>query len=143
VSISAHGDRVKMLPMTTGLSAGLRAGFDHTVTEADTAAALGSGLVPVLATPKVLALVERATVEAVSGALQEGATTVGARVELEHLLPSVVGATVHVAATLERVEGRRLHFAVEVREGDRLAAGGHVTRVVVDRARFLAGLQQP
>jgi fluoroacetyl-CoA thioesterase len=128
--------------MTSGLAPGLRAGFDHTVSEADTAAALGSGLVPVLATPTVLALVERATVEALSGALEAGATTVGARVELEHLLPSAVGATVHVAATLERVEGRRLHFSVEVREGDHLAATGHIVRVVVDRARFLATLQQ-
>ncbi|SRR6266540_7285663 len=110
-----------MVVMATGLSPGLRAGFDHTVTEADTAAALGSGLVPVLATPTVVALMEQATVETLSGALEEGATTVGARVELEHLLPTVVGATVQVVATLERVEGRRLHFAAEVREGDRVA----------------------
>jgi fluoroacetyl-CoA thioesterase len=129
--------------MSTGISPGLRAGFDHTVTEADTAAALGSGLVPALSTPTVLALVERATVGALDGALEAGATTVGARVELDHLLPTPVGATVRVAATLERVEGRRLRFAVEVREGDRLAASGHVTRVIVDRARFLAGLDRP
>jgi fluoroacetyl-CoA thioesterase len=128
-----------MWAMTAGLAPGLRAGFDHTVTDADTAAALGSGLVPVLSTPTVLALMERATVEALAGALQQGATTVGARVELEHLLPTVVGATVHVAAILERVEGRRLHFGTEVREGDRVAASGQITRVVVDRARFLAG----
>ena len=126
--------------MSTAISPGLRAGFDHTVTEADTAAALGSGLVPALSTPTVLALVERATVRALDGALEADATTVGARVELDLLLPTPVGATVRVAATLERVEGRRLRFAVDVREGDRLAASGHVTRVIVDRARFLAGL---
>jgi fluoroacetyl-CoA thioesterase len=129
--------------MTSALSPGLRAGFEHTVTEADTAATLGSGLVPALATPTVLALVERATVEAVAAAVPAEATTVGARVELDHLLPTAVGATVSVAATLERVDGRRLHFAVEVREGDRLAASGRVTRVLVDRARFLAGLRSP
>jgi fluoroacetyl-CoA thioesterase len=128
--------------MSTAISPGLRAGFDHTVTEADTAAALGSGLVPALSTPTMLALVERATVRALDGALEADATTVGARVELDHLLPTPVGATVRVAATLERVEGRRLRFAVEVREGDRLAASGHVTRVIVDRARFLAGLDR-
>ena len=50
------------------IAPGLRAGFSHTVTEADTALAAGSGDVPVLATPKVLALVERASVEAVAGA---------------------------------------------------------------------------
>jgi fluoroacetyl-CoA thioesterase len=129
-----------MARMTDTLSPGLRAGFDHVVTEADTAAALGSGLVPVLSTPTVLALSERATVEALAGALPEGATTVGAGVELDHLLATAVGATVHVAATLEQVEGRRLRFAVEVRDGDRLAASGRITRVLVDRDRFLAGV---
>jgi hypothetical protein len=59
------------------LEPGLQAAFRHTVTEADTAAAIGSGEVPVLATPRVLALAERATVAAVAGALQAGATTVG------------------------------------------------------------------
>lgn len=117
---------------------GLRAAFDHTVADQDTAIALGSGDVPVLATPRVLALAERATVAAVAGAIGPGATTVGARVELEHLAASVVGATVRVSAELERVDGRVLEFAVELRDGARLAARGHVTRVLVDRDAFLA-----
>jgi fluoroacetyl-CoA thioesterase len=117
---------------------GLRAAFDHTVADQDTAVALGSGDVPVLATPWVLALAERATVAAVAGAIGPGATTVGARVELEHLAASMVGATVRVSAELERVDGRVLEFAVEVRDGARLAARGHVTRVLVDRDAFLA-----
>ena len=119
------------------IAPGLRAGFSHTVTEADTALAAGSGDVPVLATPKVLALVERASVEAVAGALHPGATTVGARVELEHLRATPVGATVAVEAVLERVDGRRLEFAVRVSDGERLAASGWVIRVVVDRAGFV------
>jgi len=119
------------------IAPGLRAGFSHTVTEADTALAAGSGDVPVLATPKVLALVERASVEAVAGALHPGATTVGARVELEHLRATPVGATVAVEAVLERVDGRRLEFAVRVSDGERLAASGWVIRVVVDRAAFV------
>jgi len=117
---------------------GLRAAFDHTVADQDTAVALGSGDVPVLATPRVLALAERATVAAVAGAIGPGATTVGARVELEHLAASVVGATVRASAELERVDGRVLEFAVELRDGARLAARGHVTRVLVDRDAFLA-----
>jgi fluoroacetyl-CoA thioesterase len=117
---------------------GLRAAFDHTVADQDTAVALGSGDVPVLATPRVLALAERATLAAVAGAIGPGATTVGARVELEHLAASVVGATVRVSAELERVDGRVLEFAVELRDGARLAARGHVTRVLVDRDAFLA-----
>jgi fluoroacetyl-CoA thioesterase len=117
---------------------GLRAAFDHTVADQDTAIALGSGDVPVLTTPRVLALAERATVAAVAGAIGPGATTVGARVELEHLAATVVGATVRVSAELDRVDGRVLEFAVELRDGARLAARGHVTRVLVDRDAFLA-----
>jgi fluoroacetyl-CoA thioesterase len=122
------------------INPGLRAGFAYTVTEADTAVAAGSGDVPVLATPRVLALAERASVEAVAGALEEGATTVGARVELEHLKATPVGATVEVEAVLERVDGRRLEFAVRLVDRGRLAARGWVIRVVVDRAAFLRGI---
>jgi predicted thioesterase len=88
----------------------------------------------------VLALAERATVEALEGALEQGATTVGAKVELEHLLATPVGAPVQVAATLERVDGRRLEFTVQVTDGGRVAATGRITRVVVDLERFLAGV---
>jgi fluoroacetyl-CoA thioesterase len=119
------------------LEPGLQATFWHTVAEADTAAAIGSGEMPVLATPRVLALAERATVAAVAGALQAGATTVGTRIELEHLAPSLVGADLAVEAVLERVDGRRLEFAVRVRDGGRLVARGMVTRVVVDTGAFL------
>jgi len=119
------------------LAPGLEAAFRHTVTEADTAVAVGSGDVPVLATPRVLALAERATVAAVAGALEAGATTVGTRVELDHLAPSPVGAEVAVRAVLERVEGRRLVFAVRLLDGDREVARGLVTRVVVDAAAFV------
>jgi predicted thioesterase len=119
------------------LAPGFQAAFRYTVTEADTAAALGSGEVPVLATPRVLAMAEQATVAAVAGGLEAGATTVGVRVELEHLAPSQVGADLEVEAVLERVAGRRLQFAVRVREGDRPVASGLITRVVVDTAAFL------
>src|SRR6266566_5244217 len=110
--------------MSAAITPGLHASFAYTVTDADTAAALESGLVPVLSTPRVLALAERATVEALQGALEEGATPVGAPVE--------------VGATLERVEGRRLVFSVQVTDAGRVAARGRVTRVLVDLERFLA-----
>jgi predicted thioesterase len=119
------------------IAPGLRVDFDHTVAEEDTAAALGSGDVPVLATPRALALAERATVAALAGALDPGATSVGTRVELDHLAASPVGAVVRVTAELERVEGRRLEFAVELLDGERPAARGRVTRVLVDRDAFL------
>jgi fluoroacetyl-CoA thioesterase len=122
------------------LEPGLRAAFHYTVTGADTAAAVGSGEVPVLATPRVLALAEQATVAAVAGALEAGATTVGVRVELDHLAPSPVGADLQVQAVLERVAGRRLQFAVRLRDGGRPVASGLITRVVVDAATFLRNL---
>jgi predicted thioesterase len=131
---------VQNCAMSAAITPGLHAGFSYTVTDADTAAALGSGLVPVLSTPRVLALVERATVEALEGALAQGATTVGAKVELEHLLATPVGAPVQVDATLGRVDGRRLQFAVQVTDAGRVAARGRVTRVLVDLERFLAGV---
>jgi fluoroacetyl-CoA thioesterase len=85
----------------------------------------------------VLALAERATVAAVAGALEAGTTTVGTRVELDQLAPSPVGAELDVDVVLERVAGRRLEFAVRLRDGDRPVAVGRVVRVVVDAAAFL------
>lgn len=121
------------------LTPGLAASARLVVTAADTAIAFESGDVPVLATPRLLALCEAATVRAVTGHILAGDTTVGVEVHLEHRSPSPVGATVEARATLEAISGRRLRFRVEVVAGDRLAATGTVVRVVVDRARFLAG----
>jgi fluoroacetyl-CoA thioesterase len=91
----------------------------------------------VLATPRALALVEWATVATVVGALEAGATTVGTRIELDHLEPSPVGTEVEVTAVLERVVGRRLEVAVRVARGDRPVASGRIIRVVVETAGFL------
>jgi predicted thioesterase len=119
------------------LAAGLTARVELTVTDADTAQALGSGDVPVLGTPRVLALAEAATVAATTGKLTAGYTTVGTRVELDHVAPSPVGRTVVAEAQLVGVEGRRLTFEVIVRDGGTTAAQGRVERVLVDRHRFV------
>jgi fluoroacetyl-CoA thioesterase len=115
---------------------GLHAAVETTVGAADTALALGSGEVEVLGTPRVLALVEAATVAAVADRLDPSSTTVGSRVELEHLAPSPVGAAVRADAVLAEVAGRRLGFTVTLSQGGRHVARGTVVRVVVDRARF-------
>jgi fluoroacetyl-CoA thioesterase len=120
------------------LQPGLSARVELTVTDADTAQALGSGDVPVLATPRVLALAEAATVAALAARLDTGQTTVGTRVELDHVAATVVGRHVTALAILAKVDGRRLHFDIVVREGDELVAEGRVERVMVDRQRFLA-----
>jgi predicted thioesterase len=119
------------------LSAGLAARVEFTVADADTAQTLGSGDVPVLGTPRVLALVEAATVAATATRLAPGLTTVGTRVELEHLAPTPVGRTVAAEAHLVGVDERRLTFDVLLYDGDVVAAKGRVERMVVDRQRFL------
>ncbi len=120
---------------------GLVASFERTVTEGDTAIALRSGDVPVLATPRVVAFVEEASVAALDGRLPEGHTTVGMRIQLDHLHPTPVGETIKVEARLEKVEGRRLTFGVSVSDAKGLLAAGKVTRVMVDRERFLEKAQ--
>lgn len=119
------------------LQPGLVARLSLTVAKEDTAAALGTGDVPVLATPRVVILAEEATVLAVRGNLDEGLTTVGYRVQLDHLAPTAIGGTVEAEAILESVEGRRLTFRVSVNDGRGLVAAGRITRVIVDRERFL------
>ncbi|HEY8092168.1 MAG TPA: hotdog domain-containing protein [Acidimicrobiales bacterium] len=116
---------------------GTRAEIKLTVGDEDTAIAFCSGDVPVLATPRVVALCEEATVSALVGRLLPGQTTVGMRIQLDHLQPTAIGSTVAAEAVLEKVEGRRLHFTVSVRDHRGLIACGKVTRVVVDTERFL------
>jgi predicted thioesterase len=119
------------------LRPGLTATATMTVSDADTAVALRSGDVAVLATPRVVSLAEEASVQAVAGALGDGQTTVGYRVQLDHLAPTAVGGRVDAEATLETVESRRLTFRVSVNDGRGLVAAGRITRVVVERSHFL------
>jgi fluoroacetyl-CoA thioesterase len=115
-----------------------------TVTDQDTASALGSGDLAVLATPRLLAWLEAATVCAAAELVDPTETTVGTRVELEHLAASGVGAAVTAVADLAARDGRLLRFAVAAHDGaDRLLAAGTVTRVVVDRDRFLSRVPRP
>lgn len=108
------------------------------VSEADTAAALRSGDVPVLGTPRLIALSEEAACAAVAGRLPEGQTTVGSSVQFNHIAPTPVGQKVTAEATLEKVEGRRLTFTVSANDAGGLVGAGRVTRVVVETERFLA-----
>jgi len=119
------------------LHPGLSAEVQLTVSDADTAVALGSGTVPVLATPRVVALCEETSVKAVENDLAPGTTTVGMRVELDHLAPTPVGQTVSCQATLQSCTGRRVTFTVSVNDARGLVAAGKITRVIVDTERFL------
>src|SRR5215471_1854701 len=98
-----------------GLAVGLRATVRHVVTEADTAIQAGSGDVPVLATPRLLALAEAACVAALESHLDDGMTSVGTRVALEHRRASPVGTEIEVEAELTELARRRLVFGFIVR----------------------------
>lgn len=116
---------------------GLRQAHTLAVTDQQTALAVGSGDVPVLSTPALLALAEGACVSAIADDLPEGQTSVGSYAEIEHDKPTAVGASVRAEATLTGHHGRRLEFKVIVRQGDDIVARIRHRRVLVERERFL------
>lgn len=126
-----------MTEMETGLSFTSRLTVDDT----RTAMTLGSGDMPVLATPAMMALMENAAMMAVAGHLPEGCTTVGGQIESSHLKPTPIGAEVTATAELERIDGRKLFFKVSAHQGDTLIGEGKHLRFIVDREKFLARLQ--
>jgi fluoroacetyl-CoA thioesterase len=113
------------------------ASVTHVVGPQDTARALGSGDLDVLGTPRVLAWCEEATCAALG--LDASRTSVGTRIELEHLAASPVGAEITATATVIYSDGRLVRFQVAAQDDSgALIASGEVRRVVVDRERFLA-----
>ncbi len=117
---------------------GLEFTSETTVGEGNTAIALGSGDLPVFATPAMVALMENAAMNAVVPELSEGDTTVGGLIEVSHLTPSPVGAVITATATLESVEGKKLTFSVNARQGDKLIGEGRHVRFIVGREKFLS-----
>lgn len=124
------------------LRPGLSGHASVVVTEADTALAFRSGSVPVLGTPRLIALCEEAACAAVEGKLRPGHTTVGNGIQFHHLAPTAVGGTVTAEATLEKVEGRRLFFTVSANDGGGLVGAGKITRVVVETEPFVERAHQ-
>ena len=106
----------------------------------DTAIEIGSGSLPVLATPRLAALMENAAMLAVSDSLEDGQTTVGGQISITHLRPSAVGAEVRATATLLAAEGKKLSFKIEAYEGEKLIAEGTHIRFIVDVDRFMSKL---
>ena len=115
---------------------GAFAEIELTVGDADTAIAYGSGDVPVLATPRVLALAEEAAVSAIAKTLDTSQTSVGTYVELHHVKATNVGGIVSARAEVVESDGRRITFELSVTEGAETVASGTHRRVVVDRDRF-------
>lgn len=122
----------------------LQEGLQHvsqlTVTDAHTAIAMGSGDMPVLATPVMMALMENAAMLAVVDHLPEGCTTVGGHIASSHIKPSKLGDTVTATATVTHVDGKKIEFKVEARCGDTLLGEGSHLRFIVDKEKFMSRL---
>ena len=120
----------------------METGLKHTSTlvvdMSKTAEAMGSGDMPVLATPMMVALMENAAMLAVKDALPEGATTVGGHINVSHVKPTGLGQEVSAIAELTAAEGKKLTFHVAAYQWDTLIGEGEHVRFIVDRERFMA-----
>lgn len=112
-----------------------------TVGETNTAAAMGSGDLPVFATPAMVALMENAAMRCVASELDASQTTVGAEMNVTHIKPSGAGAVISATAVLASVEGRRLVFNVAARDEDGMIGEGTHVRFVVDSRRFMSKIR--
>ena len=124
----------------TMIEVGLKHISELTVTEAVTAISVGSGDMPVLATPMLLALMENAAMLAVKEALPEGCTTVGGHIASSHLKPSKIGDVVRAEAEVTKVEGKKIEFKVAAYSGEALLGEGTHLRFIVEREKFLSRL---
>jgi fluoroacetyl-CoA thioesterase len=123
-------DLSQLQPGRSGHAA-LVVGSEHT------AAHVGSGRAPVLATPIMIAL-EAAAVDCIESALPAGHESLGVRIEVEHSAPTPIGMTVTATAELTEVSGRTLAFQLEARDDAGVVGKGRHTRVIVDSERFRA-----
>lgn len=120
------------------IEVGLKHTSELTVNESVTAIRMGSGDMPVLATPAMMALMENAAMLAVAAELPEGCTTVGGHIESSHLRPSKIGDKVTATAEVTKVDGKKIEFRVSAYSGDTLLGEGTHLRFIVDRERFMS-----
>lgn len=122
------------------LEIGLKHTSEQTVSEALTAMQMGSGDLPVFATPAMMALMENAAMMAVANELPEGCTTVGGHIESSHLRPSKIGKKVSAVAEVTKVDGKKIEFKVAAYSGETLLGEGTHLRFVVDKEKFISKL---
>ena len=119
-------------------------GLKHTseliVSESVTAIQMGSGDMPVLATPTMMALMENAAMLAVKDELPEGCTTVGGHIESSHLKPSKIGDKVTATAEVTKINGKKIEFKVAAYSGETLLGEGTHLRFIVDKEKFMSKL---
>jgi len=123
------------------LNIGIKGTKTETVTNENTAAHLGSGDLQVYGTPAMIALMESAALESVQPYLEPGTTTVGVRLEVEHLAPSPLGMKISCESTLIEIDRRMLTFEVSVFDEKGEIGRGIHKRFVVQRDAFLQKAQ--
>lgn len=120
---------------------GLKGEAASMVVMENTAMRVGSGSVPVFATPMLVALMENAAINALEGKLSKGQTTVGTIVEIKHLAATPMGMVVRAEAELTAVEGARLTFRVEAYDQKEKVGEGTHQRFILEQARFMARVE--
>lgn len=118
------------------LSIGIKNKSSVTVTEINTAKAMGSGELEVFATPSMLALMEGTAAQSVSEFIGESNTTVGSKADISHLAPTPVGMTVECESELIEIDGKRLVFCINVKDKNSLVGKGIHERYIVNKAHF-------
>lgn len=108
------------------------------VSEVDTAQSVGSGTLPVLATPMMVALMENAAMNAAEKLLSEEETTVGSELNIKHLRPSAVGEEITATATLTAQEGRKLTFSVVATDKNGVIGEGTHVRYIINIEKFMS-----
>ena len=126
--------------MTERIKIGQKHTSELTVTDSVTAMVMGSGGMPVLATPAMMALMENAAMLAIAEALPEGCTSVGGHIESSHLRPSKIGDKITAIAEVTKVDGEKVEFKVAAYSGETLLGEGTHLRFVVDKIRFMSKL---
>ena len=120
------------------ITVGLKGVVEDSVSEKNTAETVGSGRLKVFATPAMIALMEKASCVAISDCLDEGATTVGTMVNIEHVSATPVGANVVVESVVTAVDGRKISFEVTASDNAGLIGKGHHERFVINAEKFMA-----
>jgi len=120
------------------LTNGIRLTKTETVCESNTSASMGSGMLPVYATPAMILLIEATAAEAVAPELDEGMTTVGTKLDVEHLAATPLGMEVRCEIELIEIDRRRLVFKAEVYDKCELIGKGVHERFIVASEKFMA-----
>ncbi len=119
------------------LEKGIKGFGELTVTESNTAEALGSGSLAVLATPAMIALMEKTSRLSVAQFLEEGQSTVGTLVNVKHLSASPIGMKVTCSTELVEIDRRRLVFHVECSDEKGIIGEGEHERFIIDEKKFM------